>query len=62
MTADVQTRDVQTSIFDQSFTTTEVATEVATEVGKGTGLGSAIARQIVVEKHRASLYSDSQVG
>jgi PAS domain S-box-containing protein len=48
------TADVQARIFDQSFTTKEV--------GKGTGLGLAIARQIIVEKHRGSLYCDSQVG
>lgn len=48
------TAEVKARIFDQSFTTKEV--------GKGTGLGLAIARQIVVEKHRGSLYCDSQVG
>ncbi len=48
------TVEVKARIFEQSFTTKEV--------GKGTGLGLAIARQIIVEKHRGSLYCDSQRG
>jgi PAS domain S-box-containing protein len=46
--------ELQPKIFDAFFTTKEV--------GKGTGQGLAIARMIVVEKHRGSLSFETQVG
>ncbi|MEO1094319.1 MAG: AAA family ATPase [Cyanobacteria bacterium J06638_28] len=46
--------DVQSRIFDSSFTTKGV--------GRGTGLGLAIARQIVVDSHGGSLDVTSKVG
>jgi two-component system, NtrC family, sensor kinase len=46
--------ELRSKIFDAFFTTKEV--------GKGTGQGLAIARMIVVEKHRGTLSFESQVG
>lgn len=45
---------IKNRIFDPFFTTKDV--------GKGTGQGLAIARMVVVDKHRGTLEVDSQVG
>ncbi|MEB3341746.1 hybrid sensor histidine kinase/response regulator [Okeania sp.] len=47
-------QEVKEKVFEQGFTTKVV--------GKGTGLGMAIARNIVVEKHKGSLTCNSQLG
>ena len=41
-------------IFDPFFTTKEV--------GKGTGQGLAIARSVIVEKHRGALWFETELG
>jgi signal transduction histidine kinase len=46
--------EIQSKIFDPFFTTKEV--------GKGTGQGLAIARSIIVDKHKGSLSFSSKVG
>jgi two-component system NtrC family sensor kinase len=46
--------DVRSRIFDPFFTTKEV--------GKGTGQGLAIARTVVVEKHKGTLHFETEVG
>ena len=46
--------DVRSHIFDPFFTTKEV--------GKGTGQGLAIARTVVVEKHKGTLHFETEVG
>ncbi len=48
------TPEVQTRIFEQSFTTKAV--------GKGTGLGLAISHQIIVEKHNGKIDCFSTIG
>ncbi len=45
---------IRTKVFDPFFTTKEV--------GRGTGQGLAIARSVVVERHRGTLTFDSEVG
>jgi PAS domain S-box-containing protein len=45
---------IRTKVFDPFFTTKEV--------GRGTGQGLAIARSVVVERHKGSLTFDSEVG
>ncbi len=46
--------DVRSRIFDPFFTTKEV--------GKGTGQGLAIARTVVVDKHKGTLHFETEVG
>jgi signal transduction histidine kinase len=46
--------DVRSRIFDPFFTTKEV--------GKGTGQGLAIARTVVVEKHKGTLHFETEMG
>jgi signal transduction histidine kinase len=46
--------DVRSRIFDPFFTTKEV--------GKGTGQGLAIARTVIVEKHKGTLHFETEVG
>jgi two-component system, NtrC family, sensor kinase len=46
--------DVRSRIFDPFFTTKEV--------GRGTGQGLAIARTVVVDKHRGTLRFETEVG
>lgn len=46
--------EVRSRIFDPFFTTKEV--------GKGTGQGLAIARTVVVEKHKGTLHFETEVG
>ncbi|HEU5091876.1 MAG TPA: ATP-binding protein [Nitrospira sp.] len=46
--------EIRNKIFDPFFTTKEV--------GKGTGQGLAIARSVVVDKHRGAITVESQVG
>jgi signal transduction histidine kinase len=46
--------EVRSRIFDPFFTTKEV--------GKGTGQGLAIARTVVVEKHKGTLHFETQLG
>jgi signal transduction histidine kinase len=46
--------DVRSRIFDPFFTTKEV--------GKGTGQGLAIARTVVVDKHKGTLHFESELG
>jgi two-component system NtrC family sensor kinase len=46
--------DVRSRIFDPFFTTKEV--------GKGTGQGLAIARAVVVDKHKGTLHFETEVG
>lgn len=46
--------DIQHRVFDPFFTTKEV--------GKGTGQGLAIARNVVVDKHRGTITFESEVG
>jgi signal transduction histidine kinase len=46
--------DVRSRIFDPFFTTKEV--------GKGTGQGLAIARTVVVEKHKGTLHFETELG
>ena len=46
--------NIRANIFDPFFTTKEV--------GRGTGQGLAIARSVVVEKHKGSLTFESEVG
>jgi signal transduction histidine kinase len=45
---------IRTKVFDPFFTTKEV--------GRGTGQGLAIARSVVVERHKGSLTFESEVG
>jgi two-component system, NtrC family, sensor kinase len=45
---------IRTKVFDPFFTTKEV--------GRGTGQGLAIARSVVVERHRGTLTFESEVG
>jgi signal transduction histidine kinase len=46
--------DVRSRIFDPFFTTKEV--------GKGTGQGLAIARTVIVEKHKGTLHFETELG
>jgi signal transduction histidine kinase len=46
--------EVRSRIFDPFFTTKEV--------GKGTGQGLAIARTVVVDKHKGTLHFDTELG
>ncbi|MGA3049296.1 MAG: PAS domain S-box protein [Terracidiphilus sp.] len=46
--------DIRTKIFDPFFTTKEV--------GRGTGQGLAIARSVIVDRHKGSLTFESEVG
>jgi signal transduction histidine kinase len=46
--------DIRTKVFDPFFTTKEV--------GRGTGQGLAIARSVVVERHKGTLTFESEVG
>ncbi|MEB3161868.1 MAG: AAA family ATPase [Prochlorothrix sp.] len=46
--------EIQAKLFDPFFTTKEV--------GKGTGLGLSISYQVVVDRHRGRLWSESELG